>query len=70
MSDKIQSIIKGALIALAGGGVAALTQYLSGIDWGVFGIWASVVASIVINAIRKWLQDHPVPPAPPAPPAA
>lgn len=54
--DKLLSILKGAIIALLGGGLVAMLQYLGTVDWG----WASPlmasVVSIAINATRKALQ--------------
>lgn len=54
--DKLISIAKGAVIAMAGGAAAAGLQYLGTVDWGVYAPLAGAAISIGINALRKWME--------------
>lgn len=54
--DAIISILKGAVIAGIGAGMAAFEHWVSGLSVGPF-ITPALTAfnSVVVNALRKWL---------------
>ena len=57
--DKIISVLKGAVVALAGGGVAAMLAYLDAVNWSATGgPIAGALVAICINALRKYLQKE------------
>lgn len=70
--DKLLSVLKGAIIALLGGGLVAALQYLQAVEWGWYAPLVASVLSIAINAARKALEPAapplPAPPAVPLPP--
>lgn len=70
--DKLLSVLKGAIIALLGGGLVAALQYLQAVEWGWYAPLVASVLSIAINAARKALEPAapplPAPPAVPRPP--
>ena len=49
---------KGALIAAGGAGLTYLAQNITGIDFGQMTPVIVSVASIVINAVRKWITKY------------
>lgn len=65
--EKLLSVLKGAVIALLGGGLVSALQYLGTVDWGVAAPLVSAAVSVAINAARKALQ--PATPAIPKLPA-
>lgn len=67
--DKLLSILKGAVIALLGGGLVACLQYLQAVDWGWYAPLIASALSIAINAARKALEPA-APALPPPPPPA
>lgn len=70
--DKLLSVLKGAIVALLGGGLVAALQYLQAVEWGWYAPLVASVLSIAINAARKALEPAapplPAPPAVPLPP--
>ena len=65
--DKLLSVLKGAVIALLGGGLVACLQYLQTVDWGWYAPLVASAISILINAARKALEPAPLPPPAPIP---
>ena len=52
-----QKIGKGALIALAGAGIAFLGQ-LSGMDFGSWTVLVGAMCSVAVNALNKFIQGN------------
>lgn len=46
----------GALMAMIGGALTYLLQYLGGVDFGQYQGLATVVLSILANTVRKWVE--------------
>lgn len=72
MNDKLTSIVKGAILALLGGGAAGMLSYLSGVDWSVLGgafggPLAGAAIAIILNIARKYLLPE-TPTTPTTPP--
>jgi hypothetical protein len=57
-TQNILKVVKGA--AIAGGGAAAVyaLQAVGQFDLGQFSAMAAAIAAIVINAVRKYLEEY------------
>lgn len=51
----VMKILKGALVAGIGAGVAALAQELKGIDFGEYTLYVSAGCAVLVNIVRKWV---------------
>jgi hypothetical protein len=61
MSDKIRSILIGAALAGIGAVGAYLTDLASGRAFGAMSPFVGMLISILVNAIRKYLEPLPPP---------
>jgi len=52
-------IFKGALIAGAGAGAVYLVQAIGALDFGLYTPAVVALASILVNALRKWMANKP-----------
>jgi hypothetical protein len=57
--DDWLKIGKGALIAGAGAGAIYLVQTVGALDFGIYTPAAVALASILVNALRKWMANKP-----------
>ena len=53
-------ILKGLAIALIGAALTYLSELLPNVEWGVYAPLVTVVASVLVNAIRKWISTAQV----------
>lgn len=61
------AIGRGALVALAGAAIVAITQFTDTVDFGQWAPIVSAAAAVLVNALRKFVTKPPVPVIPPAP---
>lgn len=61
-SDNLKSVLIGAGLAGAGAGLTYLSQYVTGIDFGVFGPLVAAALAVATNYVRKLSQEYQNPP--------
>ncbi len=54
----LAKVAKGALIALGGALIVYVTETIPEIDFGEYTPIAVAVASVAVNAARRWLSDY------------
>ncbi len=68
-AESLQKVITGALIAGGGALLTYLAANLGNIEFGAFTPLITAGAAILINYLRKLLDELQKPPAPPVPPS-
>lgn len=53
--DKLNSVIKGAVIAMLGAALAGFAEYISSVDFGSYNVLVAAILSVLVNAVRKYL---------------
>ncbi len=53
-----KAVGRGAVVAAVGAAIVCLTQTTSEADFGVWTPFVTALASVLVNAIRKWLSDN------------
>lgn len=56
--EDLKKICKGALIALAGAAIVFISDYGLNIDFGQWNVIVAAFGSVIINFLRKYIQDN------------
>jgi hypothetical protein len=55
LPEKMQKILKGALIAILGLLATFLEEQIPGLDFGKYAVYAVALNSIIVNALKQYI---------------